>query len=161
MEIKLEINNAAGSPAEDAFFVEAAKETFAELDLGFLENKEISISVALVFPEEIRTLNSRYRQHDKVTDILSFAEHETLEGVKTAASESAEEELFLGELILCYDDIKEYAAKEGLDFERELAKVFSHGILHLMGFDHGEEMFAIQEKAAQEIISKRQIHTVE
>ena len=34
-------------------------------------------------------------------------------------------------------------------FEYELAYIFSHGILHLLGFEHGEKMFGLQEKIAQ------------
>jgi rRNA maturation RNase YbeY len=63
-----------------------------------------------------------------------------------------DEELFLGELILCYDDIKEYAQKEELDLEKEFAKVVSHGILHLLGFEHGEKMFAIEQSVADKFI---------
>jgi probable rRNA maturation factor len=59
--------------------------------------------------------------------------------------------LFLGELILCYDDIRQYADKEGVKVKKELAKVISHGILHLLGFEHGERMFSLQKEVAEKI----------
>ncbi len=146
MEINLEINNTTKSPIEDEFFRKVVRKTFEDLSYEFLKNNEINVSLALVSAEEIRKFNNEYRKYDSVTDILSFAEYESLEELKAAAKN--QQELFLGELILCYDDIKEYTEKENIDFEKELAKVVSHGILHLMIFAHGEEMFAIQEKVS-------------
>lgn len=146
MKLNLEINNATQSPIRDNFLVAVAEKTFAELNLDFFDGKEIIISVALVAPEEIKKLNNEYRKFDSVTDILSFPEHQSIEDIKTSVAETQGNELFLGELILCYDDIREYAQKENIELEQELANVVSHGILHLLGFAHGEKMFAIQEK---------------
>ena len=155
MKIALEINNIANSPIESGFFEAVAKKTFSEAGYDFLDSstggKKINISLALVLPDEIKKLNKEYRQQDSVTDILSFPEHANVEELKKAALKNPEEELFLGELILCYNDINEYATKEGLNLEKELAKVFSHGILHLLGFSHGEKMFALQDAVAGEV----------
>jgi len=151
MKIALEINNTTNSPIENGFFEVVAEKTFAELKYDFLKDKKVGISLAFVSPDEIKKLNKEYRQQDSVTDILSFPEHASIEELKKAALENPEEELFLGELILCYNDINEYAKKEGLNLEKELAKVFSHGILHLLGFSHGDEMFALQDVVAGKI----------
>lgn len=151
MKIALEINNTTNSPIENGFFEVVAEKTFAELKYDFLKDKKVGISLAFVSPDEIKKLNKEYRQQDSVTDILSFPEHASIEELKKAALENPEEELFLGELILCYNDINEYAKKEGLNLEKELAKVFSHGILHLLGFSHGDEMFALQDVVAGNI----------
>jgi rRNA maturation RNase YbeY len=151
MKIDLEINNTTQSPVEDAFFAQVAEKTLAEMDWDFLQEKELNISVALVAPAEIQELNKQHRQYDSVTDILSFAEYANIEEMKATALKNPGEVLFLGELVLCYDDIKGYAEKEGLGLEKELAKVFAHGILHLLGFSHGEEMFALQDAAAGNI----------
>ncbi|HRY28157.1 MAG TPA: rRNA maturation RNase YbeY [Candidatus Moranbacteria bacterium] len=148
MKIDLEINNTTNSPIESGFFEMMAEKTFAELKYDFLKDKKVGISLALVSPDEIKKLNKEYRQQDSVTDILSFPEHASIEELKKAVLKNSEEELFLGELILCYNDINEYAKKEGLNLEKELAKVFSHGILHLLGFSHGDEMFALQDVVA-------------
>lgn len=151
MKLELEINNTTNSPIENGFFEMMAEKTFAELKYDFLKDKKVGISLALVSPDEIKKLNKEYRQQDSVTDILSFPEHASIEEFKKAALENPEEELFLGELILCYNDINEYATKEGLNLEKELAKVFSHGILHLLGFSHGDEMFALQDVVADKV----------
>jgi probable rRNA maturation factor len=152
MKIDLEINNTTNSPFERGFFEVVAEKTFAELRYDFLENKKVAISLAMVAPEEIRKLNKEYRKYDSVTDILSFPEYENAEQIKKVVAEKSDGELFLGELILCYDDIKEYVAREGLEIKGELANVMAHGILHLLGFEHGEEMFKIQNKVKDYLI---------
>lgn len=143
MQLNLEINNITQSPVKDAFLLSVMNGTFQELKYEFSDDKKISISLALVKPQEIRKLNKTYRQHDSVTDVLSFPEYKNIKEIKTVG----DKELFLGELILCYDDIRQYAKKEKMDLEKELANVVSHGILHLLGFEHGKKMFLIQEKS--------------
>lgn len=145
MKINLEINNLSKNPIADAFFISVAKETLADVNLDFIENKNICVSLAIVNEKEIRKLNKQYRKVDKATDVLSFPEFSN----RNALKKNTENELFLGEIILCYDDIKKYATKESLEFKKELAKVFAHGILHLLGFQHGEKMFTLQEKIAK------------
>ena len=110
----------------------------------FLAEKEILVSVALVSSEEIKKLNKTYRKKNAVTDILSFCEYKNQKAIREAGDNS----IFLGELVLCYNDIKEYALKNQKDFSRELAKVVSHGALHLLGFSHSPKMFYLQEKVS-------------
>ena len=168
MSINLEINNATQSPVADEFFQSVAEETLHEvvfghpmsndhngqrtLNVSFLNGKNISVSLALVAPEEIRKINKEYRGHDEVTDVLSFAEYKNIQEVKDMVVDKPPKgesgDIFLGELILCYDYIKEYADQKGIKLEKELANVVSHGILHLLGFEHGEEMFEIQNKVS-------------
>jgi len=145
MKINLEINNKAKSPIKDVFWSAIARKTLEEVNLDFLKEKEISVSLALVNEKEIQKLNKQLRKIDKSTDVLSFPEFPSLKELK----KSQEPELFLGEIILCYDDIKKYVLSEKLDLKKELAKVFAHGILHLLGFQHGKVMFTRQEKIAK------------
>ncbi len=149
MKLNIEVNNKAQSPIADSFFVSIAKKTLEEVRAvkggkAFGNKESFSISVALVSEEEMQKLNREHRQKDNVTDILSFWEFEGLEGIRGVE----DDEVFLGELILCYDDIKKYAAAEGSNLSRELINVVSHGVLHLLGYVHGEEMFFIQKKIA-------------
>lgn len=144
MEIRLEINNLAKADVEESFFSEVAKANFERMETS-LGEKIFSISLAIVSEEEIRNLNKEYRKKDNATDVLSFSEYENWEDIE----KEKENELFLGEIILCYDDIEKYAHREGLKMKNELAKVFSHGILHLLGFSHGEKMFSLQEEVAK------------
>ena len=87
-----------------------------------------------------------------MTDILSFPEYKSMEDLQKNIQKGKSAQVFLGELILCYDDIKEYSQKEELNLEKEFAKVVSHGILHLLGFEHGEKMFTIEQSVADKLI---------
>lgn len=112
--------------------------------IKFFKSKKISISVALVDEKEIKKLNEIYRHKNEVTDVLSFAEYKNEKELKCAVDNPPAGGLFLGELILCYDYIKEYAEKRKTKLDQELANAVSHGILHLLGFKHGKKMFLIQ-----------------
>ncbi|KKR21185.1 MAG: putative rRNA maturation factor [Candidatus Moranbacteria bacterium GW2011_GWA2_39_41] len=142
MKIQIEVNNTTESPLADDFFAVVAQKTIEMVGYEFLREKIISISVALVSEAEMQKLNRENRQKDSVTDILSFCEYENISEIEKAT----EAELFLGELILCYDDIEKYAVEQNLDVQKELVNVASHGILHLLGFAHGDQMFGIQEE---------------
>lgn len=109
MKLNLEINNLSKAPVEKPFIKKVVLETLKFSKLSFLKDKEILISFAWVGEEEIRTLNRIYRKKDSVTDVLSFPEFKSRKEMAAAKGE-----LFLGELILCYNDIKEYSAIKAL-----------------------------------------------
>jgi probable rRNA maturation factor len=142
MQFNLEVNNQAKSPIKKVFFGEIWKAAFAEKVLVLPTSKRFNLSLALVSPAEIKKINRIWRKKNAVTDVLSFAEWKSLKEIKA----SREKDVFLGEIILCYDDIKAYAEENDLKIKAELAKVFLHGILHLLGFNHGKAMFALQNK---------------
>jgi rRNA maturation RNase YbeY len=142
MEIDIEVNNITQSPVKDDLFAMVAQQTITLAGYDFLQAKKISISVALVSEKEMQSLNQEHRQKDSVTDILSFCEYESAGEIEKVS----ELELFLGELILCYDDISKYALEKNIDLTEELINVASHGVLHLLGFEHGEKMFGIQKQ---------------
>lgn len=148
MNINVEINNKSKSPIEEGFFDDVAKETLSEVNLDFLSDMDISVSLAVVSEKEIKKLNDQCRGINTSTDVLSFPEFETQKKLKAHKGK----EVFLGEIILCYDDIKTYADEEKIELKKEVAKVFSHGILHLIGFQHGTKMFAIQEEVAKNFV---------
>lgn len=147
MKLNLEINNLTKSPIKKELFKVVAKKTLENSGYDFLKKKNISVSLAIVSKVEIKKLNKTYRKKNEPTDVLSFAEYKSIEKIKAVK----EKKLFLGELILCYDDIKEFARKNGLNLKKETGTVVSHGILHLLGFRHGEKMFGIQDEVINKI----------
>jgi probable rRNA maturation factor len=142
------------------FFHSVAELTLAECRLAFLLGREIHLNAIAVSANKIRKLNQTYRGKDEVTDILSFGEYA---GAKALAEET-KKEIFLGEIFFCPEFItkqskrdlsrkaKTVIMKSGEknkgELKREMAYIFSHGVLHLVGFNHGKTMFAIQEKVA-------------
>jgi probable rRNA maturation factor len=106
-------------------------ESIAEKILAGEKKEKEELSVSFVKPSEIRKLNKKYRKIDKPTDVLSF----TYEGS--------------GEIVICPAVVKGNAKKYGINFESELKKVFIHGILHILGYDHEKD-----EKNAREMEEK-------
>lgn len=101
----------------------------------------LSIEVIFADGEEIRRLNREFRQIDRQTDVLSFP---TLDGicgkvisVKDFPYDIDEDgKLFLGSVVICTDVAKAQAEEYGHSYERELYYLATHGVCHLLGYDH-------------------------
>lgn len=143
----LEINNLTGFDVSEDFLLEVCKKTLMKSEMECLFKKNISVSLALVSEEEIKRLNLEYRSKNQPTDVLSFSEYAKNEDL----CNNKEEDIFLGEIILCPSYIKMSSVEQGTSFMFETAYIFSHGILHLLGFGHGRKMFSIQEEIAKNI----------
>lgn len=142
MQVTVNYTNEVAAPFEESFFVRVAKETLMRCPLSSLrDKKEITMSVVAVSEEKIQELNTAYRQQPKVTDILSFGEY-----VDTVALErETADRIFLGEIFFCYDVIVAASEEDQVTIEHELIYIFSHGVLHLLGYDHSDEMFSLQD----------------
>lgn len=146
MKLNLEINNTDKSPVKKTFIRKVVTKTLEKSDYSELAKKSLNLSLAWICEAEIAKLNKLYRKKKRATDVLSFCEFENAEKLK----KSTEAELFLGELILCYNYIKESARNctSENDLQKELARIIAHGVLHLLAFSHGKKMFAIQDDVA-------------
>lgn len=119
--------------------------------LSFVATKEeisedAEVSVSFVSNEEIQEINRTYRGKDAVTDVISFALQEKGEGEIEIIGE---EPILLGDIIISVDRAKEQAEDYNHSFEREVAFLAVHGLLHLLGYDHmteedEQQMFAKQ-----------------
>lgn len=153
MNVLLHLSTEVAIPFDESFFLRVAQETFKECPPTLLFGKEeITLSVVAVSKEKIRELNSTYRGKDAVTDILSFSEYADTEAFRA----DEQKKIFLGEIFFCQDVIMEGATEDGLTGEHEMIYVFSHGVLHLLGYDHSDEMFAIQD-AVTELLVKQSV----
>lgn len=92
------------------------------------------VSVALVPAEDIRSLNAEYRGKDAITDVLSFPQYNSMEEILSEAYP------YYGDVVICIERAKEQAREFGHSFERELAYLTVHSVLHLLGYDHEEEI---------------------
>ncbi len=104
-----------------------------------LESQRCEISVTFVEQEEIRELNREYRNVDSVTDVLSFPQFDDLQEDMPEVGE-----ICLGDVVICKERAALQAEEFGHSFEREIIYLFVHSVLHLLGYDHMEEV----EKAA-------------
>jgi len=93
-----------------------------------------SLSVSFVDAEEIHRLNKEYRDVDRETDVLSFPSFEPGE-----IPEEDDEEIALGDVVICSDVAKKQAEEFGHSYERELIYLFVHSLFHLLGYDHEDE----------------------
>ena len=101
-------------------------------------------NIILVDEKEIHELNKNYRGVDRKTDVITFA-LEGGEGVKNP------EIRMLGDIYLCVPVAYEQAEIYGHSRIREICFLATHGVLHLLGYDHMEEdeekeMFSLQEE---------------
>ena len=102
---------------------------------------DVEISLSFVSLDEIHELNKAYRGVDRPTDVLSFPMFESVEELEAACS-SLEEEgqaVPLGDVVICMDKIIEQAEEFGHTRERETVYLFTHSVLHLLGYDHETE----------------------
>ena len=100
------------------------------LETEGVDGQRAELSVTFVDPEEIRVLNRDYRGVDKVTDMLSFPQFE-------GADEMPQQgELCLGDVVICREKAAGQAEEFGHSFEREIIYLFTHSVLHLLGYDH-------------------------
>jgi probable rRNA maturation factor len=101
-----------------------------------LEQEEIDdcqLSVAVVDDAQVLTLNRQYAGDDHATDVLSFSQEEG----ETFVS-PPDEPRRLGDVIISFDAAERQAEAAGHDTDAELAHLLTHGILHLLGYDHAE-----------------------
>lgn len=103
-----------------------------------LQNSKLYVNVILTNPKNIKEINTKFRNIEKETDVLSFPmfEKEDIEFFKNSENEIEE---VLGDIIVSIERVKEQAIEYGHSFERELAYMIVHGFYHLMGYDHMTE----------------------
>lgn len=104
-----------------------------------LEDSKLLITITLTDAENIRSINKKYRNIDKATDVLSFPMFEKDELKEKIKNRSFEYEDVLGDVIISIPKVKEQAKEYGHSFERELSYMIVHGFYHLMGYDHIKE----------------------
>jgi probable rRNA maturation factor len=107
------------------------------------------LSLMLVSNAKIRQLNRQFRGKDYATDVVSFPLVVSEDG--DVSIFPGDQTLELGEMIISLEKAEEQASEYGHSFEREFAFLFTHGLLHVLGFDHEtkleeKEMFGRQNK---------------
>lgn len=146
MNLILEINNLDSCKFDQKKLELIIAETIEQSGLKDFFKKDVLVSVGIISEGEIRKINKKYRDKDSSTDILSFGDFNSAQDLRVAG----EGDIFLGELLICCEDIKKYCQEKNIVFEKEFSEVLSHGTLHLLGFSHGEKMFKLQKKVVKQ-----------
>ena len=105
------------------------------------------LSIVITDDDEIHALNRDYRQVDRPTDVLSFAAMED-DGFIGPPDETP----YLGDIIISFPTAARQAPEHGHSASAELALLVVHGVLHLLGYDHGEAHEQAQMWARQTAI---------
>ncbi len=113
-------------------------------------NKKVSLTLLLSNNKNIKKLNKNFRKKNKPTDILSFPFEKKLKINK---------ETYIGDIIISYDFIDKPKSQKSIIFKKKLIKIFIHGFLHLLNFDHKKyndykKMLKEEKQIYQSIIQK-------
>lgn len=135
------------TPSLRALVRRAIKAALEYEKVGFVPE----VSVTFTDNEGIRELNAAHRNIDRPTDVLSFPLFEK-EELQYAVDGDA-----LGDIVISLEKAREQANEYGHSFEREVAFLTVHSMLHLLGYDHEiseedeKEMFEKQEEILKTI----------
>jgi len=94
------------------------------------------LSLRLTDDAEIQDLNAHYRHQDKPTDVLAFA---ALEVDFPQPVQMQSSPLYLGDIVISVDTASRQAQQQKHTLQAELAWLATHGLLHLLGWDHPDE----------------------
>lgn len=111
------------------------------------------ISYLFVDNQEIHEINKNYRNIDRPTDVISFAMIDNDDNYHKKTGPFPEE---LGDVFISYEKIVEQAKEYNHSKKREFAFLVTHGVLHLLGYDHlqadeEEEMTSLQEQILNKV----------
>ena len=93
-------------------------------------NKKIYISLLLSNNNKIKKLNKKFRNKNIHTDVLSFPFQKNSKNLK---------ELYLGDIIISFNHMNKPKNLNNSEFKKKVIKIFIHGFLHLLGFNHIKE----------------------
>ena len=97
--------------------------------IKFFKNKNVTFTILLTNSLNIQKLNKKYRKLNKSTDILSFPTFS-----KKNLKLIREKKIYIGDLAASYEII--LSRSKSKNFLKEFDKVWIHGLLHLIGYDH-------------------------
>ena len=114
------------------------------------DKKKIGLTILLSNNKNIKKLNKKFRNKNKATDVLSFPSEKRLNIKKSP---------YIGDIVISYEFINKPKTLSVLEFKNRVIKVFIHGFLHLLGYDHiklkdFKEMLIEEEKIYQTIEKK-------
>jgi len=153
----IEINNESGVDIDEAALAELGRFVLDTMEI----NRLAELSIVLLDAEAMAALHVQWMDLEGPTDVMAFpmdASDGPIERVDPSAPPSTNKtnaEAMLGDVVLCPSVAADQAASAGHSLESELHLLCTHGILHLLGYDHGDpdterEMFELQARIVGE-----------
>lgn len=148
----IEVNNESGVPADENEIVALSVHVLAAMRV----HPQAELSVVLVDEPAMEALHVRWMDEPGSTDVLSFPMDELRPGRDGEEPPAG----LLGDVVLCPQVAARQARVAGHSTAEEILLLTTHGILHLLGFDHAEpdqekQMFALQRKLLLTYLSTR------
>lgn len=147
--MSIEVNNESGVEIDDESLVRLGRHVLERLYV----HPESELSIILVDVEAMEKLHIEWMDEPGPTDVLSFPMDELRPGTATRPTASG----ILGDVVLCPEVARTQADNAGHSMDEELLLLTTHGMLHLLGFDHAEpeeekEMFGLQRQLLAEFL---------
>ena len=113
-------------------------------------NKKVSLTILLSNNKNIKELNKKFRNKNQSTDVLSFPSEKKINIKKSP---------YIGDIVVSYEFMNKPKDLSVLEFKRKVTKIFIHGFLHLLGYDHIKlkdfKVMLIEEEKIYQAIKKR------
>ena len=118
----------------------------------------LEATVEFVYSQEMQELNNRMRGVNEATDVLSFPSLTNIFNKKIRRKDFAMDinpennKVYLGDIVINLDRAQSQALEYGHSSEREICYLFVHGLLHLLEYDHMNELDKNIMRAREELI---------
>ena len=144
--MSIEVCNESGVTLDESLIASVARHALDAMHV----NPAAELSILAVTTEVMSELHERWMDEPGPTDVMSFPMDELTEESRRPDAPDMGPAL-LGDIVLCPEFAKAQARQAGHTLSDELHLLTVHGVLHLLGYDHGEpdeerEMFALQNK---------------
>ena len=115
-----------------------------------LKKRRFSLSILLTNNSKMKSLNKKFRNKNKITDVLSFPN-----SCAADLKKKTNTEIYLGDIALSYEIVNQRAKDS--NFNIEFDKMWIHGYLHLFGYDHKKiRDFKVMKRMEDKILKKIQ-----
>lgn len=150
--MSVEVNNESGFDVDEAEFAALARYVLDEMHV----HPQTDVSILLVGTDVMTDLHVKWMDEPGPTDVLSFPMDELRPGREGDPTPAG----LLGDVVLCPEVAAQQARTAGHSTAEELLLLTTHGILHLLGYDHAEpeeekEMFALQRRLLLTFLASR------
>lgn len=153
MRITIDFQNPLNLPVKGykKLFKQIARAVMERIDFIY----DFEVSITLTDDISIQQLNRQFRQKDRSTDVLSFPQYHFHEG-KVPLSMEKGIIIPLGDIVISHPTAKRQARTYRHLLKREISFLFTHGLLHLLGYDHEQladekRMFQLQENVLNQL----------
>lgn len=149
--MSIEVNNESGAPADEVSLVRMGRFLLENLFV----HPETELSIILVDSAAMEKLHLEWMDEPGPTDVLSFPMDELRPGTAGRPTPAG----VLGDVVLCPEVAATQARSAGHGTGEELLLLLTHGVLHLLGYDHAEpdeekEMFGLQRRLLADYLGR-------